>query len=347
MFVLSIVYSVVYFIYFCSSFNIGNGNGYGESRCMRVVFENSYDTIQVAKTAISASWFCPVYMCSIILHCSVCLQPNRDVRIRCSLIVSLLLRQEFRYDRIASYQQQTFHDISAALPANTASRYFQLLCKSVEWATNTLNKQTISASTLQGCMKLLAICYYRLPTFGEMVREMIQKQVTELERIVEPKIQGESTKRILVALHEYTNVADAVGRSVTEAYRKLHGDIFLWGKLAAHCDYRLNLPSNNRWKRHVCVFDEGFSQFFGSAVKLITHHFREDTSGQNMVLWHAIPGYTAMLRRYVFSNIDVQRYCCRNSISRCSRQTFNQRQVSPPPPFPLLSPTLLRHSVHI
>ena len=314
---------------------------------MRVVFENSYDTIQVAKTAISASWFCPVYMCSIILHCSVCLQPNRDVRIRCSLIVSLLLRQEFRYDRIASYQQQTFHDISAALPANTASRYFQLLCKSVEWATNTLNKQTISASTLQGCMKLLAICYYRLPTFGEMVREMIQKQVTELERIVEPKIQGESTKRILVALHEYTNVADAVGRSVTEAYRKLHGDIFLWGKLAAHCDYRLNLPSNNRWKRHVCVFDEGFSQFFGSAVKLITHHFREDTSGQNMVLWHAIPGYTAMLRRYVFSNIDVQRYCCRNSISRCSRQTFNQRQVSPPPPFPLLSPTLLRHSVHI
>ena len=125
-----------------------------------------------ARTSISSS-----HHSICVWHCSACLQPNRDVRIRCSLIVSLLLRQEFRYKRIAFYQQQTFSDISTALPANVASRYFQLLCKSVEWATNTLNKQTISASTLQGCMKLLAICYYRLPKFGEIVRDIVHKQV--------------------------------------------------------------------------------------------------------------------------------------------------------------------------
>ena len=145
---------------------------------------------------------------------------------------------------------------------------------------------------------------------------------------MEPKLQAESTKRILTAMDEYCNVADAVGRSVTDAYRQQHGDIFLWAKLAEHCDYRLTLPSNHRWQRHVCVFDEGFSQFFGSAVKLITHHFREEATDPSVVLWHAIPGYKILLRRYVFSNVDVQRYCCRNTITRCSRQNFNQRQVT-------------------
>ena len=124
---------------------------------------------------------------------SVGLKRNLERKLHFGVIVSLLLREEFRYASITSRLEQGDFDVLAG--------YTHQLSACTRETVDCLQdvNEYSDAATINSCMKILAIAFIRLPNFRDIYTAQLTAELAALAAYPEDEAQSQSTRNVLEA----------------------------------------------------------------------------------------------------------------------------------------------------
>ncbi len=134
---------------------------------------------------------------------SVGLKRNLERKLHFGVIVSLLLREEFRYASITTsrlMEEGNNFDVLAG--------YTHQLSACTRETVDCLQdvNEYSDAATINSCMKILAIAFIRLPNFRDIYTAQLTAELAALAAYPEDEAQAQSTRNVLEACDKCVRV---------------------------------------------------------------------------------------------------------------------------------------------
>lgn len=159
---------------------------------------------------------------------SISVKQHLERKLIFGVIVSLLLREEFRFYSLVQRTQQGHIEVLAG--------YNHQLHKCVLATIECLQdiNEYSDAATINSCMKILAIAFIRLPNFQDFYVGQLKLELERLYQHVEPEGQADSTQRVLRACDKYVKVAEIASKDSIKRreFVKTNADVFGWKQVS-------------------------------------------------------------------------------------------------------------------
>lgn len=149
---------------------------------------------------------------------------NLERKLHFGVVVSLLLREEFRYHSVIQHIGKGNFQILAGYTHQLS------MCMQATIACLQDITEYSDAATINSCMKILAIAFIRLPKFREIYEAELDQELALLLAVEEESSQADSTKRVLDACDRYERVAEIKSKDPIKRreFMKQNADVFGW-----------------------------------------------------------------------------------------------------------------------
>ena len=124
---------------------------------------------------------------------SIALKRNLERKLHFGVIVSLLLREEFRYHNLVAHIGKGQFDVLAGY-----THQLSVCTRETVDCLQDVNEYS-DAATINSCMKILAIAFIRLPDFRAMYTAHLDEELAALAAFPEESGQAKSTRNVLEA----------------------------------------------------------------------------------------------------------------------------------------------------
>lgn len=158
---------------------------------------------------------------------SISRKQNLERKLHFGVIVSLLLREEFRYNTLVANLEKNQYDVLAGY-----THQLNICTRETIDCLQNVNEYS-DAATINSCMKILAIAFIRLPIFRNFYQKRLDDELNALRNYPEEESQSLSTSRVLDACEKYEKVAEITSKDPFKRrlFAKENADVFGWNSV--------------------------------------------------------------------------------------------------------------------
>lgn len=159
---------------------------------------------------------------------SIALKSNLERKLHFGVIVSLLLREEFRFHNLIAHLGKGQFEVLAGY-----THQLSVCTRETVDCLQDVNEYS-DAATINSCMKILAIAFIRLPNFREIYEQQLAAELDALATAPESEAQAKSTATVLEACDGYERVAEIASKDPIKRreFAKENPDVFGWSDVA-------------------------------------------------------------------------------------------------------------------